>query len=607
MLRKAVCVALIGLGAARPATAQSFDRFYGFGDSTIDSGWYRSTPTGDPAIDALLPAALAKGGGEATTNPGLVNSQLLAGFFGLSAIPANQPGGTNYATGGAHNAMVNTAGNVNAVPTVTQIDHYLAASGGTADRNGLYLISSGGNDVTTASGLPASSRNTDVVTAAQALVGGIAQLQAAGGRYIIVPNQPQSLETGTQRSLSGLYNTTLWSGLESAGVSFIPADFNSLLSAVAANPARFGLIAGAGPACSNPGLPGAWAILCTPDSLVSANAAQTHLFADNQHLSTAGQTIEADYYYSLLTAPGEIAMLAETPLLTRTAEITAIENQIPVSQRAGGTLGFNAWVAGGVSGTAFDAGTGFANLTGTPGFATGGLDYRVAPGGLVGVALSGGSQSPHFSLGGGFSQNDISASLYGAFQTGPYWAEAIAGYGTLSDTANRAVPIGITVQQNHGVTSGDDASLALAGGYDFRSGIIRHGPYGGLTVQRVTIDGFTESGGFTSLGFGRQVRNSDVTALGYRASMDWGAWHPFVRAEWDHEFAPLDRDVTASLTTTPAPGYALPAAIFGRDWGTATLGVSIDIAENLVGSLSVSAQAGAAESYGGQIGLSAAF
>ena len=69
-------------------------------------------------------------------------------------MPADQ-GGSNYATSGAKNVTINTVdtgGFMAAVPTVTQISNYLAASGGQANSNAIYLISSGGNDVSYALG-----------------------------------------------------------------------------------------------------------------------------------------------------------------------------------------------------------------------------------------------------------------------------------------------------------------------------------------------------------------------------------------------------------------------------------------------------------------------
>ena len=74
---------------------------------------------------------------------------------------------------------------------------------------------------------------------------------------------------------------------------------------------------------------------------------------------------------------------------------------------------------------------------------------------------------------------------------------------------------------------------------------------------------------------------SEVSALGYQTSFDWGMWHPFVKVVWDYEFDPLDRLVTASLTTMAAPSYSLPAVVLGRDWATTTVGTKADIRAGL--------------------------
>ncbi len=130
------------------ASAQSFTQALVFGDSSVDSGFYKvlGNPNG-PATNKFniaFAAAIAAGGTGAPTNsPGLMNSQVLAAYFGLTADPANQPGGTNFATSGAKNVLVNTAANGGfpaAIPTVQQIDNYLASVGGHANGNGLYMI-----------------------------------------------------------------------------------------------------------------------------------------------------------------------------------------------------------------------------------------------------------------------------------------------------------------------------------------------------------------------------------------------------------------------------------------------------------------------------------
>ena len=106
-----------GLAAwSLPAHAQQFNQAIVFGDSNVDAGWWQGAlvglcgnaaspcyPNASPvgAKNLAIAAAIATG----TTNGApvgagtLMNSQILAAYFGLTANPANQPGGTNYANG----------------------------------------------------------------------------------------------------------------------------------------------------------------------------------------------------------------------------------------------------------------------------------------------------------------------------------------------------------------------------------------------------------------------------------------------------------------------------------------------------------------------------
>src|SRR5262245_22416860 len=207
---------ILALGAAvavsSPAAAQSINQFVGFGDSTIDSGWYRNNIVGGvpfagggAPFNNAFPIAVSEGAGRATTSPGLMSSELLAGFFGTTAIPSNQPGGTNYATSGARNKDVNNPGDglfTAAVPTVTQINNYLTASGGVANPNALYLISSGVNNVAFAiDNLAPADRAAYVTQAAKDEIAAVVQLKTAGARYIIIPNLPQSFGVTAAQTL----------------------------------------------------------------------------------------------------------------------------------------------------------------------------------------------------------------------------------------------------------------------------------------------------------------------------------------------------------------------------------------------------------------------
>jgi outer membrane lipase/esterase len=606
------------------AFAQNYNQFVAFGDSTTDSGWLAN-----PAYKLLVPgfdnataAAVAAGGNAHWTGPGPNNSQILAGFFGLTANPANTPGGTNYAIGGSFDSSGPAPGftqytNFNQIAlgapvpnplipsTSQQIDNYLASVGGRANPDALYLISSFGNDFLAADFLVAHGLLSPAAVLPyfladeQALANRIAALQAAGARYIVVANQYGGFA-------GKLIEDNLWTDLAALKVKFIPADTNAVIAAVAANPAPFGIIftSPAQPACTT-----LLALWCTTADLVAPNALQTHLFADSAHLTEAGQIIIADYYYSLLTAPSEISFLAETAVKARLGLASSIQNQIELSESHRGPSRVNAWVTGGVTSLSLGNFHGFPGDPDTLTTGAAGVDYAIAPGLIAGVAISGGSLTSALGTFGSFKQDETSASLYAAYRAGPLWGNVIGTYGHLNFNVNRNVPIGISIQNNTGSTSGDNWSAAFQGGYKFWNGGLTHGPVAGFIFQNVNVGAFTETGSFTSLAFGSQTRESDVGQLGYRASYDWAEYQPFLQATWNHEFADTGRSVTASLTTAVAPSYSLPAVILGKDWGEVKGGVTIDVGSGVkvlaVGSADFAQSS--ATVYGGQIGFNIAF
>ena len=630
---------------AQYAQAQNFNQLLAFGDSTVDTGWFTGATSGPHSTgiffyDTAIAAGLKAGGNAHFTGPGPGNAQLLAGFFGLSANSVSAPGGTNYAIGGAfddatlgpgfQNLFATTIGIAKSdLPgTAQQISNYLASVNGHANPNALYLITSGGNDAFYASaqfGSNAAAANVFLLSEAQALTNGIVALQAAGARYIIVPDeyQPPSADANAATYGRTIFTAT-WADLATAGVKFIPADTASVIAAVEQNPSAFGITA---PISSNACVPPAvftvfgittgYGVTCAPTAtpnsnygyLVSANATQTHLFMDGTHLTEAGQQILADYYYSLLVAPSEISFLAETAIQTTFQTIIGIQQQIDLAERLRAP-GWNIWFNGDLAYFKFENSTpGFPNDPAVPISGTLGVDYKWNNGWLAGAAVTAGYASPTFSLGGGFTQDVGSLSAYGAYYNHNLWSNLIGTVAWLHDNTNRTVPIGITVQPNNGTTDGYDLSLAGEVGYDLHFGPVTHGPVGGFILQQAMINGFTESGSFTSLSFGSQVRNSEVSLLGYQARYDWGMWHPFAQVLWDHEFDALNRVVTASLTTIAAPSFSMPAVVLGRDWATTTVGTQLTFTPAWSALASLTAQFGQqrATVYGGLLGVNYAF
>jgi outer membrane lipase/esterase len=336
-------VLILGIVCASQAAADSFNAFYSFGDSSVDSGWWSGAlqgqcdgatapcTTGNATKDTRIANAIANGGTGAPVGVGLMNTQILAGDFGLTALPANQPGGTNYAISGAVNAatpangnIVNLNQNTTLPSTVQQMANYLAGHGGAANSQALYVISSGANDVTFAidNFSTLSSRETYLANQAAALANAIRNIQVTGAQHILVNG------LGGSGTLPTFYTQTLFSDLSASGVNFISADVQAFVQAIEANPTRYGFTA----ATVLPGVPGTgtesacvwtggatqtgWGQWCanttTPSTqyayLRSADAEQTSFFSDDQHFSAAGQALLAAYDFSLISqVPGPIA------------------------------------------------------------------------------------------------------------------------------------------------------------------------------------------------------------------------------------------------------------------------------------------------------------
>src|ERR1700693_2173466 len=91
----------LGLFCCDRASATTFTELDVFGDSTVDSGWWKGAligqcgavvapcTSGNPIFDSKVQDPIAAGGTGAPVGVGLMNTQILAAKLGLAAIPAN--------------------------------------------------------------------------------------------------------------------------------------------------------------------------------------------------------------------------------------------------------------------------------------------------------------------------------------------------------------------------------------------------------------------------------------------------------------------------------------------------------------------------------------
>jgi hypothetical protein len=340
-----------GFAGAVPMT---FTNLFVFGDSTVDSGALRylspdlpSPP--NPGLTDRMQNALAAGGTNSPVGVGLMNTQILAADFGLTANTAYTTGGvvggggTNYAISGALNAAdpgsgndpgngsvgnINQAGKPNPNPallsTVDQLKTYLNSVGGHADPSALYLISSGANDFSYATNFITDPAQQQAYLFAQAdtLAAEIEQLSTAGAKHILVN------PIINDKTLSAQYSQRLFGDLDQSGIAYTKSDVHAMVQDVLNNPTAYGFTA----TTVLPGIVGTtnnqsaliepdtthglsgWGLwganTTTPDSNLPTNqqyaylslpdAEQTHFFSDDQHLSAAGQQIQANLNYNLI-------------------------------------------------------------------------------------------------------------------------------------------------------------------------------------------------------------------------------------------------------------------------------------------------------------------
>jgi outer membrane lipase/esterase len=303
----------LGVASAEPV----FDNLYVFGDSTVDTGWFRNQtfPASSP-LAGLAAASLADGGRIPDTPFGVGAAQVLASHFGLSAAPADQPGGgTNYAASGAENNA--SFVNPNAPSVVSQMATYLSTHAGAADSNALFLFSSGGNDISHANTLVGSARSTFVIGAASDAANALANLQAKGAQNIIVSQGYVANSTGftgLANSLFNTYYTNLFADLDILGVHYLKADVLGLEQSVFADPNSFGFTSISnvdgpnGTALKNPNstlIPNSWALFGTEALLRSPDAAQTSFWADDEHFAAHAQQLEGDLFIQVADAVPE--------------------------------------------------------------------------------------------------------------------------------------------------------------------------------------------------------------------------------------------------------------------------------------------------------------
>jgi outer membrane lipase/esterase len=594
-------------GLSTPAAeASQFTGVYIFGDSLSDAGYYR------PFLASLgLPAPVVATLGRFTTNPGPVWSELVSTYYGVTPNASNASNGNIFAQGGARVALDSSATPPGGAqrPVTTQITEYLARGGGAADPGALYAVWAGGNDFLqnfqafSAGSITQAQLQANFLAAATAEIGQVARLRAAGARYIAVFALPDIGVTpfaaaagpaaaGAATALSAGYNTTLFTGLQSAGLKVIPVDVFSLFAEIRANPLAYGFTNTTGIACGPfpPITTSGNAQFCLPSNLVAPNADTTYLFADGVHPTTGTHRIIANFVESLVQGPYQYGLLAEGSLRAREAYTRSLADGIAAG-RHDAVGGFSVFAAGDGGNFDIESSSGSPGLKTTSRAGAVGVTMRASDSVVLGAAVGSARNRGTFGMNAGdYETSEHTWSVFASAHGQWLYGTAVLSLGdTKYGNLHRNIVLGQVTRMAEGSTEGNNSSAHINAGADFPLGRFTIGPLVAVTTQNVDVNGFDEAGaGAAGLRVLNQKRKSEVWSVGARASFTIGDWTPWARVTADKERRDDDRVVGAIPLSMVAVGlgYEVPTYKPDSNYVSSAIGVNGLITPNVALSIS---------------------
>lgn len=252
--------------------------------------------------------------------------------------------------------------------------------------------------------------------------------------------------------------------------------------------------------------------------------------------------------------------------------------------RLGGFANFN-YNRGDLNGSVDEDGFDFVNYG-----LVAGLDYRFSDSYVAGVALSYNRNEADIDANlGNIDANNVGVSAYASYYKGDGYIDATLSYSRHDfDTVRNIVvpssdPINVPGINTRAVgnTNGNQLSLSVGGGYDFRRDTITLTPYARLSYLKLDVDSYSETEPVAGLGLdiADQTVKSLQSALGVRlsktVSASTGVFVPYGALEWVHEFENNSRSITAKYTNDPFNTFfVIPTITPDRDYFVASVGGS---------------------------------
>lgn len=556
------------------AQADTFNQTYFFGDSQTDTGYLTN-----------LTSQVSNPSGKFITNPDKVWAEHVADYYGTSAKSIRE-NGTNYAVGGALAGedypktfeFANTNTTVTIPATTTQVANYLNSTGGKANPNALYGMTSGANNLLAAQQDPTNA-TTLLTTAANQTASAINSLHNAGAKYIIAPNVPDvglsplarsggaTMQAAATQATSG-YNTLLTSELVNSKANVIPLDMFHLMQEVAANPSEYGFTNVTSPACGATN-----ALLCNQNTLVETNANSTYFFADGLHPTGGGHALIGDYAISVLTAPTQMSSIAQNLAQQGSQYHQQLHRQIDALPENTSS----AWVQVGGEKHSNELSSNKKTSNVSIGVGLGEKTRK------FGVHLHGGKQEQDWQNGGGYDTQVIGGGAFYRQDLGKIRMTGVLDYDHYKIDTERHVKLGSATRVHTADSEGLRVSAGVRGAYRIEPNEnLSVTPYVGANVQRVDVNAIHENQPelSTAMTFGKVKHKSVNGEVGVNAN-----WQVAPKTSlsgslnFSRNFANPEEQVSARLRSISSLEFQLPAAQSGKNMATAAIGV-----QHLIGS-----------------------
>src|SRR5262245_25286142 len=391
--------------------------------------------------------------------------------------------------------------------------------------------------------------------------------------------------------------------LGQSGIRFFILDLFRLGVAVNADPGRYGFL---GFNCPGPALPP----ICG-GNINSPLQKQFYLGPDGLHLTSGGFALVADYMANLVLAPDTIAVQpAVSAALTSNftgavlGRLDALREQNNVSDlrtaATGGSLKDLGYSQGAQAGrpeasrfTVYTMGTiaggSRSDAPDLRGFdydasaGTAGIEYRVSPGLIVGLAGNYTTTNADLNRGANIDVDAAQVAGYLSYSSKRWFADALFGYGHHDVEMSRPGVIDI-------IRNDTDANVWAAvarGGYLYDFGRLRAGPIAGLTYMHSKVDGYTEKGDpLLTYSVAAQTLETFTGSFGVQLRAPFlvgpSPVSTFLNVTLEHEFGDATRTMTASLTQAPLVPILSPVPNFEtRTYGKVEGGLAFELGPTL--------------------------